>query len=121
MNRERRATWLTGLLGGGLAWTLHLMGSYALVTLGCAGALSDAGLLLAVLTTVCAALAVASGVGAYRARRSGRGGDERWPPERTEPLRFALGVGAGLSALFALLIALGGLIPLVVPLCAVPS
>ena len=95
------------------------MGSYALVTLGCAGTLSGTGLLLGALTAVCGAFAVASGMAAYyRARRSAPGPRERWPVERIEPTRFALGVGAGLSALFALLIALGGLIPLVVPLCA---
>jgi hypothetical protein len=119
---EARPRWLVpALLGGGLTWVLHLMGSYALVTLGCAAGWSGTGLALGAFTVVCGAVAVAIGLAIDRARRSittSPTAPSRYPEE---PARFALEVGTGLAALFAVLIALGGFIPLLVPLCAVSS
>jgi len=121
VKRDGRARWvMAALLGGGLAWAVHLLASYAVVTLGCATGWGGTGLLLGAITAVCGAVAVATGVAAHRARRSAAA-----PPAALsgpgEPMRFALAVGTGLAALFAVLIALGGLIPLLVPLCAVSS
>jgi hypothetical protein len=73
----RRASLWFGLVGGGLAWMLHLLGAYAIAEFGCVGRLgelSDRGIstvawLEFVLTVVTVAIAGAATVVAYRRHR----------------------------------------------------
>ena len=97
---------LFALLGGALAWTLHLFASYAVVAVGCLHGWSGARPSLAVVTLAALALAVGAGIVAVR-------------PASGDAERFTLGLGARLSALFGFLIVLGGLVPFLAPLCAV--
>jgi hypothetical protein len=98
---------VVALLGGGLTWAVHLLASYAVVSVGCATGWWGTRPLLGAVTLVCIALAVATGVLAHRGRR--------WSDAM--PARFAFTVGAGLAGLFTALIVLGGLVPFIVPLC----
>ena len=107
---------LFGLLGGPLAWAIHLLASYGLVAIACLNGWTEARLALGIVTVV--ALAVAIGAGIVAARTAARaplldavtGG---------AAARFTLGLGTRLSALFGFLILLGGLVPFMAPLCPV--
>jgi hypothetical protein len=106
-----------GLLGGGSAWILHLSASYFLVALGCPRGWPALGALLGVVTLVGAAGAVAAGVAARVGGRGEPGGaaDETDPGE---PARFVAGVGMLLAGLFAVMIVVTGVAPLVLSPCA---
>lgn len=72
---SRRALWF-GLLGGAVAWTLHLMGAYAIAEFGClgvgpvsVGGITTPAALLIALSVVCLGSAVAATVVAYRGHR----------------------------------------------------
>jgi hypothetical protein len=113
-----RGRLLLGLLGAGTVWLLHLCASYFVVAVGCARGWPALGLLLALLTLAGAAGAL----GAGRAARSGRTVEPPRPapgePDPDEPVRFVAEVGARLGWLFAFMIALAGVAPLVLPPCA---
>lgn len=98
---------LFALLGGGVAWSAHLLASYAVVAIACANGWPGARPTLVILTLGAAAVAVIAGVTA------GRGPAQ---PAATHTLSR---VGGGLNALFTFLIVLGGLVPFMTPLCAV--
>src|SRR5688500_20397399 len=104
-------TWsVLALLGGGAAWAVHLLASYAVVSVGCATGWSGTRPLLATVTVACIVVAVGTGIIAQRGRR--------WSPAATaKPAHFAFTVGAGLAALFTALIVLAGVVPFIVPLC----
>ena len=100
------------LLGGGTAWAIHLLASYAVVSLGCASGWSGTRPLLVMVTIACIVLAIATGVLARRGRR--------WSAAAASsmtPAHFAFRVGGGLAALFTALIVLAGVVPFIVPLC----
>jgi hypothetical protein len=54
---------LFGVFGGPVAWTLHLLASYAIVVMGCSTRGDDTALALVAITVGCAAASVGSGVG----------------------------------------------------------
>jgi hypothetical protein len=97
---------LVALLGSGGAWAVHLLASYAVVSVGCVTGWEGTRPALGVLTLACAALAIATGVLTLRRRRAA-----------VTSARFTLDVGAGLAALFTALIVLAGIVPLIVPVC----
>jgi hypothetical protein len=97
---------LFGVLGSAVAWSLHLLASYAVVTVGCSTQWKGTALALAALTIGCAVVSAGAGVVAWRDR------------SRTEPTVRLLGtIGVGLALLFLGVIALGGTVPVMVPLC----
>ena len=100
------------LLGGGVAWAVHLLASYAVVSVGCATGWWATRPLLVTVTIACIILAVATGI---LARRGGQ--SPVAAAASTKPAHFAFAVGAGLAGLFTVLIVLGGLVPFIVPLC----
>ena len=104
------------LLGGALAWALHLFASYAVVAVGCLHGWTGARLTLAVVTLAALGLAISAGIVA------GRSGSDRRPLGQETGLEaeaFTLGLGARLNTLFGFLILLAGLVPFLAPLCAV--
>ena len=111
------------LLGGGLAWAVHLLGSYAIIALACATGRSGAAPALIALTVACAAGAIAAGVlGLSTPRPAVAAGD--LSPGADDPVavvaarRFVRHVGVALSVLFTFLIVLSGFAPAMAPLCA---
>jgi hypothetical protein len=95
-----------GVFGGPVAWTLHLLASYAIVAIGCSARWNGTALALVAITVGCAAVSVGSGVVAWRDR------------SRTEPTARLLGtIGLGLALLFLGVILLAGAVPAMVPLC----
>jgi hypothetical protein len=110
---SRTTPWaVVALLGGGIAWAVHLLASYAVVSVGCATGWWGTRPLLGAVTVACIALAVATGVLAQRGRRQTAVG-----ASAASPARFTFTVGAGLATLFTALIVLGGIVPFIVPLC----
>jgi cytochrome c oxidase assembly factor CtaG len=101
-----RAALLLGVLGGPIAWSLHLLVSYPLVPLACR---RGSDLPLHLVTAVTAALALASGVLAWRAGRGARGRD-----------RFMADAGFLLSAGFLVAVLAGGLPVLLQDPCDAP-
>jgi hypothetical protein len=97
---------LLGVFGGPVAWTLHLLASYAVVAAGCATSWSGIVPALVAITIACAAASAAAGVVAWRDR------------DDTEPtFRMLATIGFGLAVLFFGVIVLGGAVPAVVALC----
>lgn len=115
MSARRSVRLLFALLGGALAWTLHLFASYAVVAVGCLHGWSGARPTLAAVTFAALGLALSAGIVAVRS-----GSDDRLlgPETGAATERFTLGLGVRLSALFGFLILLGGLVPFLAPLCA---
>jgi hypothetical protein len=112
---------LFGLLGAPLAWTVHLSASYFILAVACPAEWRHTGAALAGLTLLCLAVAAAAGLAAYRLWR--RVGNARgdWGEALTEPggrSALLMMVGMALAPVFALIILLGGLIPVLVPVCA---
>ena len=103
---------MAALLGGGIAWVVHLLASYALVSVGCATGWWGTRPLLGAITVACIALAVSTGVLAHRARQR-----PAVAAASATAARFTFTVGVGLAALFTALIGLAGLVPFIVPLC----
>jgi hypothetical protein len=100
------------ILGAALAWTLHLLASYAVVALACARGWRSAGPALAALTVVCVAAALGSGLLAWRRWRA-----ESAAEAEARPALMLMGLLA--SPVFTLAILLGGIVPAVLPLCPV--
>ena len=107
----RRPLLLT-LAGGGTAWALHLFAGYFFVALGCPRQWRGLGGTLAIVTTVCAAGALAVTLAAWRARA-------RMPSAAADgdAFRLLLGVAVLLGALFTIMIVLGGLTAAALPSC----
>jgi hypothetical protein len=100
---------LFAVLGAPLAWTVHLLASYAVVGLACATGASRADGPLALLTVLCLAAALASGAVAYRGWHAGEGS----PDGR----RDVMLVGVLGTAVFITAILLESVVPAFVPLC----
>lgn len=101
---------LVAVLGAPVAWTLHLLASYAVVGLGCAAGWGRADGSLVLVTAVCLVAALASGKIAYRRWRAvGQGGRER----------DVMLVGVLGTLVFTLAIALEAAVPMFLPLCPV--
>jgi hypothetical protein len=120
---------LLALLGSPVAWTVHLLLGYVLVAVSCSvpGIRADFG--IALLTALCAGMAVASGILAVRLWRESRrqlrvnrepGGPEPWDArmgERGARSVFLAGVALFMAVLFTYLILLQGLPPLFTSPC----
>jgi hypothetical protein len=107
------------LLGGALAWSLHLLGSYALVAIGCVARWGSTIAIVAVGTAVLAGLAVWSTLVAWREWRR-TGGDMAWDRGLSEPPGWyswlmTVGVLLGVTSTFTIL--LEGFGTLMLPLC----
>ena len=104
-------TSLVAVLGAPVAWMLHLLASYAVVGLACSAEWNRADGSLALVTAICLAAALASGVVAYRRWRvAGRAGD--WQ-------RDIMLVGMLGTVVFVPAIVLEAVVPAFVPLCPV--
>jgi hypothetical protein len=120
---------LLALLGSPIAWTVHLSACYVVVTVWCSAGWAGAGLVIGILTLVCAAAAVASGVLAFRLWRQGQralltdaepGTPESWDSrmgERGARAAFLAMLALFMAGMFAFLILLQGLSPLYAPTC----
>lgn len=110
---------LFALLGGAVAWTLHFLGSYALVAIGCVAGWGGIRTGLAAGTVVLLTLAVWSTILAWRAWRRVSGG-QHWDIALSEPrgwFAFLMLTGVLMGAVAALTIALEGLGTLALPVC----
>ena len=108
----RGAPLLLALAGGGSAWMLHLLAGYFLVSLGCPRGWPALGGTLALVTGLCAASALAvAALALHHRRRLPRGGGDGESP------RLLLNVAVLLSALFAVMIVLGGVTVAALPPC----
>jgi len=107
MSRAARASSLLALLGAPLAWTAHLLASYAVVGLACASVWRAAGASLAIVTAACAAASLGAGWLAYRLWRT--------PGPGTASLLGGVGVSG--AALFTVAIVAEGMAPVFLPLC----
>jgi hypothetical protein len=95
-----------GVFGGPLAWTLHLLLSYAVVAAGCATRWNGTATALVAITIACAAASAGAGVVARRDRN-----------DAEATVRLLATIGLGLALLFFGVIALGGVVPAMVELC----
>jgi hypothetical protein len=107
--RELALAWF-GILGPPAAWAAQLLISDAFAEVGCeAGGFSSISLVLVVITVAALAIAVAAGVVAFARFRRTRSQDD--DPARLERMRFMALLGCMSSALFVVLIVLGGIVP----------
>ena len=125
---SRRAM-LFALFGSPVAWTLHLLGSYLIVSISCATSWSGMRIAVGVFTAVCAVAAVVSGVLALRGWRRSRetlrsdrepGVPESWDArmgERGARIVFLSVTSLFMSIVFTYLIVLQGLPPLFTAAC----
>jgi hypothetical protein len=110
---------LFAVLGGALAWTLHFMGSYAVVAVGCVAGWGSIRVILAAETVVLTAIALWSTYVAWREwRRSS--GDQPWDTALSEPRGWyswlmTAGILLGITSAFT--IVLEGFGTLMLPLC----
>lgn len=121
------------LLGAPVAWTLHLLGGYFLVAVGCATAWAGTDAAILALTAFCVAGAVATGLLALRLWRRSQehrltdrepGDDEPWDArlgERGARANFLAISGVMLAILFTFAIVIEGLPPLFAPTCSAAS
>lgn len=111
---------LFAVLGGAAAWTVHFLGSYAVIAIGCAAGWTAIRPVLAVATLALAAVAVWSAVVALRGWR--RVSDHQpWDSALSEPhgwFGFLMLTGVLLSIASAFTIVLEGLPTLIVPVCS---
>jgi hypothetical protein len=112
-----RGPLVLGLLGGGAAWIVHLSASYFLVALGCPRGWPALGVLLGVVTLAGVGGAVAAGMAARRGGRVGPARAVADEPDPGEPARFVAGVGVLLAGLFAFMILVAGVAPLILSPC----
>jgi len=110
---------LFAVLGGALAWSLHFLVSYALVSVGCVARWGGTLWILVVGTVLLAALALWSTVVAWRGWR-GSGDDQPWDTALSEPAGWyswlmTVGVLMGITSAFT--IVLEGFGTLMLPLC----
>ena len=129
---SRRAI-LFALFGSPVAWTLHLLGSYLIVSVWCATRWNGMPVAVAVFTLACALTAAASGVVALRGWRRSQatlrsdrepGEPEGWDArmgERGARIVFLSVASLLMAILFTYLIVLQGLPPLVTPPCPVTT
>jgi hypothetical protein len=111
---------LFALLGGAIAWSLHFLGSYAVVAIGCvAGWARTATLAVAAGTVMFAGVAALSTLIAWREWRRVSGG-QRWDEGLNEPRGWyawlmLTGVLMGVTSLLAILLEGSG--SLLLPAC----
>jgi hypothetical protein len=110
---------LFAVLGGAIAWSLHFLGSYALVAIGCVARWEVTVPLVIAGTLILAAAAVGSTLVAWREWRR-RGRDLPWDRALSEPPGWyawlmTVGVLMGVTAVGTIL--LEGLGTLVLPVC----
>lgn len=108
------------MLAGPIAWAVHFMGSYALVTLDCTTGWDGARIAIAVATLLLAAVSLAAAVVGYRGWRE-RSAEQPWDAALAEPrgwVPFLMTSGAVLGLLSALTILLQGLSAVLVPVCS---
>lgn len=107
------------VLGGAVAWTVHFLGSYAVVAIGCVAGWRNIPAVLTVATLALAALAGWSASTAWRGwRRSS--GDQPWDSALSEPrgwLAFLMLTGAILGGISVFAILLEGFGSLLLPVC----
>ena len=110
---------LFAVVGGALAWTLHFLGSYALVAVGCVSGWPDVRVVLVAGTVALGAMAAGSTALAWRGWRRVSAG-QRWDSALGEPrgwLAFLMLTGIILGGISLLTILLEGLGTLALPLC----
>ena len=119
-----RWTLLFALLGGAVAWSLHLLGSYVLLAYGCTSRWGGTRPALLVASVVALAVAVASGLVARRgwtiARDRDQPTDDAWDArmgERTSRVSFLMVVGLVLAIVFGLGIVFEAITVWLAPLC----
>lgn len=124
---------LLALMGSPLAWTVHLLAGYVVVTVWCSSGWSGADLTVGILTVMCAAAAAASGLLALRLWREGQrallsdaepGTPESWDSrmgERGARAVFLAVLALFMGGFFAFLIVLQGLPPLYTPTCPIST
>lgn len=103
-------------LGGGVAWTLHLLGVYVVAEFGCiaglgtrlVGGLSIVAWLLIGVTLLTGLLAAAASWTAWRAEAILRGATATNAPVEPETKAFVASVSRTLNAIFAFIIAAQG-------------
>jgi hypothetical protein len=114
-----RSRLLFALLGGAAAWTLHFLGSYAILAIGCVAGWKATVEVVVVATLVLAGMAAWSTVVAWREwHRSS--GDVPWDRALSEPPGWyswlmTVGVLLGVTSTFTIL--LEGLGTLMLPVC----
>ena len=109
-----------GILGPPAAWAAQLLLSDAFAEVGCeAGGFSSISLVLIAITVTALAIAVAAGTVSFVRLRRERSSDDE--PTRVERVRFMALCGCLSSALFVVLIVLGGIVPhLLLSTCTSP-
>ncbi|HUF34575.1 MAG TPA: hypothetical protein VMN37_01430 [Gemmatimonadales bacterium] len=110
---------LLATLGGAAAWTLHFLGSYALVGIGCVAGWRGIRASLAAGTVLLTVAALWATVVAWREWRR-TSGDQPWDVALGEPrgwVAFLMLSGVLLGGLSAVTILLEGLGTLVLPVC----
>jgi hypothetical protein len=111
---------LFALLGGGVAWAAHFLGSYVLVAVGCAAGWSGTRAALVVATLALGAVAGSATLLAYRGWRA-EAGVMPWDVALSEThswRAFLMLSGILLGALATGTILLEGFASLAVPLCS---
>lgn len=110
---------LFAVLGGALAWSVHFVGSYAIVSVGCVAGWGSTRWIVSAGTAVLGAVAVWSTVVAWREwRRSSD--DQPWDTSLSEPrgwYSWLMTVGVLMGFTGAFTIALEGFGTLMLPLC----
>jgi hypothetical protein len=110
---------LFAVLGGAVAWSLHFLGSYAVVSVGCVARWGSTLWIVAAGTAAFGALALWSTVVAWREwRRSSQG--QAWDTALSEPrgwYSWLMTVGVLLGITSAFTIVLEGFGTLMLPLC----
>jgi hypothetical protein len=110
---------LFGLVGGWVAWTLHFLGGYAVVAIGCVGGWSAIRAVLAAGTVLLAGVALWSSAVAWQDWRRVSAG-QPWDEALSEPrgwFGFLMLAGMLLGALSAATILLEGFATLALPVC----
>ena len=122
---------LLALVGAPLAWVLHLSACYVILSLWCAEAWGGMTIALVVATVLCAAMAIASGVLAWRLWQRGQhglltdeepGGPEPWDArmgERGARTVFLAVLALFMAGMFTFLIGTESLSPMFAPACPV--
>lgn len=109
---------LVSFLGGPVAWAFHLAVSYFLVTLDCSTGWNGGRTGVIIATVACAAAALAAGAFGWRGWKRVRG--RIATGELLDPMRmpgFLTLSGVLMGVLFAGIIILAGMSPLLLPMC----
>lgn len=110
---------LFAVLGGAVAWSLHLLGSYAIVSVGCVAGWGSTRLIVSAGTVLLAAIALWSTTIAWKEWR-GSSDDQPWDTSLSEPRGWyswlmTVGVLMGITGAFT--VVLEGFGTLMLPLC----